>query len=409
MDFVPVWQARKHPGMKASSTEDKARRFPAMEWLLIFVFAILLWLPTVDYFIGVDRSKPAQENRPLAPRPRLTSPDLAGMEHYLADTEAYFNDHFGYRKRLIRWFQQWKPRLYGSKSVDLVMAGQNSWLFFNAAQMIDHYLGTVKFTPEQLRAWQRLLEKRRDWLAAQGIKYLFVIAPDKQTIYPENLPEWLVRATPANRETKLDQLLQYLKQHSTVRVLDLRPALVAAKEIAPTYLQNDTHWNLFGGFIGSQETVKAMSQQLPDLPPLSLEDFNWSNAPATGGDLARMLGVEAPEKNYFGFTPKPGSLLPTSQVATNIISLWDPGKPSVILENPGPLKETAVIFHDSFGLAWREFLGHSFKRIIFMPDNREFNARVILENHPQIVVNEMLERYVNTLDPAELMTREALP
>jgi len=409
MDFVPVWQTTRHPGMNASRTGDKSRRFPAMEWLLIFVFAILLWLPTVDYFIGVDRSKPAQENRPLAPRPRLTSPDLAGMEHYLAATEAYFNDHFGYRKRLIRWFQQWKPRLYGSKSVDLVMAGQNGWLYFTEGQMIDHYLGTLKFTPGELRAWQRLLEKRRDWLSAQGIKYLFVIAPDKQTIYPENLPEWLVRATPANRETKLDQLLQYLKQHSTVPVLDLRPPLVAAKETAPTYLQNDTHWNLFGGFIGCQATVRAMRQQLPDLPPLSLADFNWSNAPATGGDLARILGVDAPENNYFVFTPKPGSFLPVSHVATNIISLWDPGKPSVISENPGPLTETAVIFHDSFGLAWREFLGHSFKRIIYMLDNREFNARVIVENHPQIVVNEMLERYVNTLDPAELMAKEALP
>ena len=86
-------------------------------------------------------------------------------------------------------------------------------------------------------------------------------------------------------------------------VLDLRPPLVAAKGTAPTYLQNDTHWNLFGGFIGCQATVRAMRQQLPDLPPLSLADFNWSNAPATGGDLDRMLGVDAPEKNYFVFTP----------------------------------------------------------------------------------------------------------
>ena len=95
MDFVPVWQTTRHPGMNASRTGDKSRRFPGMEWLLIFVFALLLWLPTLDYFIGVDRSKPPQENRLLAPRPRLTSPDLVGLEHYLADTEAYFNDHFG--------------------------------------------------------------------------------------------------------------------------------------------------------------------------------------------------------------------------------------------------------------------------------------------------------------------------
>jgi hypothetical protein len=68
-----------------------------------------------------------------------------------------------------------------------------------------------------------------------------------------------------------------------------------------------------------------------------------------------------------------------------------------------------VVFHDSFGAAWQPFLGHSIKRIVFMSEDREFNLRVILENRPRIVVNEVLERYFNTQNPQELLTHDGLP
>ena len=253
------------------------------------------------------------------------------------------------------------------------------------------------------------MEKRRDWLAARGIKYLFVIPPDKQTVYPEFLPAWLANTVAANRATKLDQFLQYMKAGSTVEILDLRAPLIEAKKIAPTYLQNDTHWNLFGGFVASQEVIKVLSQFFPNLPPLRLEDFNWTNAPAIGGDLGNMIGTEAAEENYFKFAPKPS--LPAFNIfeATNFVCNWDAHKKSLVTENSASLKNSAVIFHDSFGLAWQKFLGHSFRQIVFMGDNREFNAVVIAENQPNVVISEMLERYFNTLDPNEMLAKEALP
>ncbi len=166
------------------------------DWLLIVAVSALLLAPTADYFGHVDWSQPPEENRLMAPPPRLAHWTGAGLRDYLVATEAYFNDHFGFRKRLIRWCQQWKTRLFRNKSVNLVVTGRNGWLFASEHQMIEHFIGAAQFTPQQLQSWQRLLEKRRDWLAARGIKYLFVVPPDKQTIYPENLPDWLLNAAP---------------------------------------------------------------------------------------------------------------------------------------------------------------------------------------------------------------------
>ena len=391
------------------ATDSKRPRPLWADWLVIGAFLFLLWAPTLDHLFKLDHSRQPGENRLPAPFPQPPHARPGEAQRYLGGLEAYFNDHFGFRNKLIRWFQNWKIGIYHDRSVYKVITGPDQWLFFGEEKMVEHHLGLLKLAPEKLQAWQSLLEKRRDWLAARGIRYLFVIPPDKQTVYPEELPAWLARAAAANRQTKLDQFLQYMREHSTVPILDLRPALVAAKATAPTYLQNDTHWNLFSGFVACQEVIKTLAPQFSGLPPLRLEDFAWTNAPAAGGDLARMLGAETPEKNYYAFTPKASVTAPRLRAAPDLVCAWDIHKPSYISENRAPLTVTAVIFHDSFGAAWQAFLGYGFKRIVFMSDNREFNPQVILKNQPQVVISEMLERYFNTQDPFELLTHDHLP
>jgi len=321
--------------MKSSATLIQPRK-PWADGLIVFLFVALLWLPTLDFFTGIDLTGPTNENRRPAAKPRFKHADFPGLQNYLADSEAYFDDHFGFRKRLIRWCQQWRQRLFRDHSVigkrlgaDLAsngwMVGQGGWLFITERQMVDHYLGFEKFTPPQLQAWQRLLERRRDWLAARGIKYLFVVPPDKHTIYPEYLPGWLVKAGAGGRRTKLDQFMQYMTTHSTVAILDLRQTLSEGKKVAPTYLQHDTHWNYYGGFLAAQELVKALSRQVPELPPLRLSDFDWTNLPCTGGDLAQILGSTAPENNFYFFTTKPPKVALPSRELTNVVRNWKSG------------------------------------------------------------------------------------
>jgi alginate O-acetyltransferase complex protein AlgJ len=394
--------------MQAATDISSSRRGWA-DGLVIVIFCGLLLAPTSDTLFHLDHSRQPGENRLPAPVPRLGQKNPAGLKTFLAASEAYFNDHFGFRKKLIRWYQNWKISLFRDRSVYNVITGRDGWLFTSDLQMVEHFLGMKKFTPAELKSWQRLLEKRRDWLAARGIKYLFVVPPDKQTVYPEYLPAWLIGAAPADRETKLDQFLRFMRENSTVEILDLRPALTAAKKDAFIYLQNDTHWNALGGFVSCQQLVSTLSNQFPDLPPPRLDDFQWTNAPTPGGDLARMIGNDAPDRNFFAF--KPGPALPQLRfsAATNAVSFWDFHKPSRTVENPLPLRTTAVVFHDSFGNAWQQFLGYSLKKILFMPENREFNTNVILANKPDLVISEMLERYFNTQSPDELAAGQPLP
>ena len=378
------------------------------DWLLIALFATLLGLPTADYFLGIDHTAAPGENRLPAPVPRLTSRTIAGVQAYVAASETYFNDHFGYRKRLVRWFQQWKLRLYHDESGTKVVVGREHWLYIGEQQMVDHYLGLAKFTPAELSTWQTVLEKRRDWLRQRGIHYLLVIPPDKQTVYPEFLPAWLTDAVPKNRETKLDQFLHYMQEHSTVEILDLRPVLAEAKKTTPVYLQNDTHWNLYGGFIAAQELLKTLARDIPDVPRLNPADFEWTNLPAAGGDLAKMIGTDAAEKNRYAFRPGPNLPLLATNEDDHFKSSWGI-KMVFTTENPGPLRHNVVVFRDSFGEAWQAFLGYSFKRAVYELNDQEFSTALISANAPTVVINEMLERYFDTTDPAEMLKVDAWP
>ena len=362
---------------------------------LIALFAVLLALPTLDWLAGLDPAPPPFENRRLARKPNLFGPAGLGLGHQasLDALNDYFADHFGFRNSLLAGGQQLRLRLFHDQGagVPSVLRGQDGWLFYKGDYMIEQYLDLYPFTPDQLQAWGRLLATRRDWLAARGIVYLFVIAPDKQDIYPEKLPGWL-----AARESKLDQLLSYLHTHSTVPVLDLRPALLAAKASAPVYLQNDSHWNALGCLVACQEVVKALTNQIPGIAPLRREDFSWTNAPATGGDLARMLAARWPESNYYAFVPEPATRVPRLEPATTA-----PGQ-ILIAENPAR-QVTALVLHDSFGATWPPFLGCCFQRIEFRWGNN-WRPQTVIAAHPQVVIDEMAERFVKFTDPAALRT-----
>ena len=91
-------------------------------------------------------------------------------------------------------------------------------------------------------------------------------------------------------------------------MLDLRPALLAAKKTAPVYLKTDTHWNQFGSFIACENIVQVLArQQLPGLVPVTLDSFDRTNRIVAGGDLVNMRGIRISmdESNAVFLTPKP--------------------------------------------------------------------------------------------------------
>jgi hypothetical protein len=383
------------------SFPEKCGRIQAV--VIAALFAVLIWLPAVDSFLHLDKAPVSNENRSMAKFPKFQSyPE--NLRGYVADLERYFNDHFGFRNRLIRWQHLWKYDFFKNSSSDSnehsVIIGRDGWLFYAGDNTLANLQGLNPFTPGQLKAWQNLLESRRDWCARRGVAYIFVIPPDKQSIYPEYLPDWLL---PVRQPTKLDQFMDYMKTNSTVPVLDLRPTLLAAKRNDVVFFLTGTHWNYLGAFLGYQSLIRALSQQLPDLKPLPLDAFERKLVLQPSQELSRMIGREQQmmETANIVLTPLP-PLKPLAVIVdTNLfVKKWRPDTEPRFTENPDG-KGKVVVFRDSFSTYWIPFLGCNFNKVIYIWEYN-WDMAFLQQQKPDVVIDEMLQRYLLNADPVAL-------
>ena len=387
--------------MPAAPTSSKLKSCTNI--CLFVVFMAFLWLPTLDTFLHFDHSRIPGENRLPAEFPKI-KPGSGGLKGFFTGLEDYFNDHFGFRKLLIWSYRGCTFHIFhDEKGHEAVIAGNEGWLYFNENQMVEHYRGTLLFTPDQLQDWKALLEHYRDSLAQRGIKFLFVVVPDKQSIYPEYLPSWMNKVSP---ETKLDQFFAYMKTHSTVDALDVRQTLLEGRAMGPMYLKTDTHWNQLGAFLAYQKLVEELAvQHLPKARPMPLDAFERTNMPAPPGDLTAMAGVDSMESNAVFFRPKPPAQ-PLNAIPQPNIS----GTPYAT-RNPNAWG-TAIVYGDSFVNNWVPFLGYNFGQVYYCKNNflasNFLDTNLLEQQRPAVVIIEVVERYFNVVKPKDLLAEEKL-
>jgi alginate O-acetyltransferase complex protein AlgJ len=373
--------------------------------ILITLFLLGLYLPLADYFFNFDPTL-LDENRALAKLPAFKI-DITALSTYPKDFEAFYNDHFGFRRALIFGRSLAFIKLLGVSPNPDVIIGRDGWLFYSEKRALAYYRRVKLFTNAELAQWQQALEKRRDELAQHGSRYLMVIAPNKDTIYPEFMPAEITRI---NAESRMDQLVNYLQTHSDIDILDLRPALTAAKANQLVYYRTDTHWNQFGALIAYQEIIKRLAGWFPQLQPLPFELTRAKNN-RPGGDLTGMINLrsqfseENTEITAPTLTAQPSfALIPLSFIAPRETPAWQRPVATERKDNSLP---TAVVIGDSFGLTLQPFLSEHFKRIAYYIDyglDQETLSQILEQEQPDVVIHEFAERRFQEQMPYFLQT-----
>ncbi len=343
---------------------------------LIALFLLVLSLPLGARILNLQVGPEIVENRAVRRMPRVPG-SLRALKRFPKRLEDHWNDTFGFRSVLIRWHSMAKVAL-GLTPSPRVILGKNGWLFL--AEVVDDYRGTHPFTGDELDQWRRELEARHDWLATRGIRYLFVVAPEKQTIYGEFMPEALNRV---RTERRLDQLRAHLELYSRVGILDVRSALVAEAQRERVYYQTDTHWNKYGSLVVVREIAARLSGTFPELstPPRALR-LGIQVRP--GGDLAGMLGLQD------RLIERSVEVVPQAP-CQNEAQLLAPTRWGQILtqECPGALGPRLLLVHDSFGASLVPFLAALSRRTVSAWTlDRDLVAREALD----VVVEQLAER-----------------
>jgi len=375
------------------------------------VFLAVLCAPAA--VTNLSGSGPAlDENREPAAMPVL-KPDVQGIIEFPSRFERYFNDHFGLRSLLVRWYSIIKLLIQDKSSVKDVVFGRDDWLYFTGDGVLKDYCGTIPFSEKELELRKNLLEQKRDWLEEQGIAYLFVIPPNKHSIYPEYIPD---EFTLIRGRTRLDQLVEYLENHSDIHILDLRKTLLDNKDRLRLYHRTDTHWNDAGAYFAYAEMIREIDRMLPcwKSEPWMLSDFEVVKVKGKGGDLAGLIKLEESiQEERILFRPERKRKADLIRMPAYLDRKWifcNHVFAPFARENPDG-NGTAVIFHDSFSMALSPFLGEHFRRAVFIWRNNPdyfLLEDVIEEEQPDIVVEEVLERFLGFMRTEQEFPAQAL-
>ena len=206
---------------------------------------------------------------------------------------AWFNDRLGMRYPLMVFDSHWRLNVWRLRFRGDVLFGHASWLFLNdsppapAAHLAD-FRGTLRMTGSTIATIDRQIAATRAAFAACGKAAFVVIAPNKQSIYPEQL-----RKDATHQPGRLDDLLARLGPEGRSAFIDPRSELRASKPRfgVPVYHPTDSHWNDLGAFIAYQKTVAALAAadriHRPELA--TLEGVEIHAEAAAGGDVATRL------------------------------------------------------------------------------------------------------------------------
>jgi len=361
------------------------------ETALIVFFLTLICAPPLMCILFSNKEWSETEKRVLAASPKAPS-DFKTLLQFPKNFEAYYNDHFGFREVLIDRYHREMRKRFGQSGVPNVIVGKDGWYFWGGNGLLDDFRGLVPLTEQRLIFWKEDLVRKRDWLAKRGIHYLFVFVPDKQTIYPEYLPDYFQKA---KGTTRIEQLMEYLKQDRDVTILDLRPGLLSAKSEKQLYQKTDTHWNDYGAFVGYREMMRKISQWFPKEQLKPDFYFHDTMVERPAGDLAKMLGLH---KTIREMCP----LLKERHFCAQPMEL------SLEIENLSKMKETepfmkgckdahlrALVFRDSFFSRIEPFLSENFQQVLYLWQSydQKIVERLIHNFRPDLVIEEKVERF----------------
>jgi alginate O-acetyltransferase complex protein AlgJ len=369
------------------------------ELLFVIGFLAILCYPACSLFRN-SKATAGDENRSLAARPPLAL--LMSRPHRFARVfKAFFNDQFEARDRLVlinSMVRYWvlrtasNPAVIPGKHGTLFYAGEETFPGHNMGNELVQYRRTHPLSPAELEKLRDLLERRREWAASLGAKFLFVIAPDKSTVYPDHLPSRINRL---DAPSATDQLVAYLRDESSVDVLDLRPKLIAARRQRPVYLKRDTHWNDYGAFAGYEAIALRLRALYPSIEPLRLSQTKPTDVPFTG-DLAKMLNLgEQLAEGRVLLTPVPqrSGKIPFPLDGKSVPTWLAPPEATRVKGSKLP---RALVYHDSFMYQMMPFLSEHFETAIYIRDTH-VTLHTVKDYRPDIVIHECVERLLRQL------------
>ena len=362
-----------------------SRKMDSENTVFVLCFLILLFAPR--FFVS-DETVSLSEKRALMTKPELKSKeDLTG---YGKKYEEWFNDHFTQREKfqslhdgILNVFNGKHGQLYKDAFI-----GEEDWIFLRKDGGFENYANLILFSDNELKSISKYLQTLDQWCTQKGIKFYFVITPDKDKIYGEYY-KYAIKTNPDSL-SRAQQLMNYLKKNTNLKCISLHDRLKKEKGKDLLYYKQDTHWCELGAYYGVDEMMNFMSSDMAinRYSVVSLDSMLWQH-----GDLLGMCpGYKECDNIYYKI---PVVDVERSTVFDNSTHYNCPSR-----------QGTVTIYGDSFGYLFAKYLSYSFGDVQIIPIGRRENGHYNISKdeiealNSDCVIFEIVERFIPFLyDP----------
>lgn len=308
--------------------------------LFVTLFMVLCLVPVFGLLIAGPAE--AGANEVLASEPELIKRDGSLNLDWPGDLADYIDDRFFPRQEAVTAWAKLNAALKSSASEDVLLGG-DGWLYY--APTLDDYTRSAPMTGRELWCAARRLYLLQEAAEGRGGRFLFTIAPNKNSLYPAHMPDYPRGDGPSNA-----QALGGILADMGVRYLDL--AAVFGEQAEELYFPTDSHWNGRGAALAADAILSALGRESGY--------FQGEFAPASHrGDLYEMLypaGTDTDPDYAFapGFT-----FAAASRNADDI----------TIATESAAGEDRLLMYRDSFGRNLYPYLAESFAQAVFSRKN----------------------------------------
>ena len=308
----------------------------------ILFFAICL-CPSLGML--VTKQETSSENRQLSEFPSPKTEEGKINVEWLSQAGDYFQEHFAFRNELVTGNALLHGRLLETSTADGVIQGKNGWLYYKDS--LDDYLGQDLLSDRSLFNIAHMLSMTQQALEEKGVNFLFTIAPNKNSLYGDNMPYY--DKLKVSGQTNRENLEDWLKTEK-VAYADLYQALMEENEVL--YHARDSHWNNKGAALAADVLMDALGKDHD-----SYEGESYTVRRDYTGDLDTMLYPLASTADDEIYYDKETTYATVEEIQSN----FDPRITTV-----NPVKEgSLVMYRDSFGNALLPYMADAYANAYF--------------------------------------------
>ncbi len=344
--------------------------------LAVFIAACfaLCVLPSLG-MIFVPDSEPIGNERE-AKLPSLTNSEGKINTLYPTQLGEYFQKHFAFRSMAITADAKIQASLFSVSNNDSVVVGSDGWLFYSST--LDNYFGENLFSDRETKSIVHNLDLIQRFSESNGADFLFTVAPNKNSLYPDNMPYYYKKVSDGSNREKVSKAVK----DGGIEYCDLFSLFNNKNETL--YFARDSHWNNKGALMAYDSILSKLGKMHDDYSATESsrkKDFT--------GDLSKMIfpaGSEPEYNTYYGAENRIKYVTDTKSVEDSFIK-------TECADASGSL----YMYRDSFGNSLLPYFASAYKTATFTKSFPMMLEIDFEEAKPDTFVMELVERNLNWL------------